>query len=86
MTNTCSTCKYRKDTFVPCDWLSAQKTVIVPPCPRYEPERSCSTCRWYEDFQGVCCNGNSEHRADFTEPEDGCECWEGRNEDDVSKP
>ena len=29
---------------------------------------TCSTCRWYEDFQGVCCNGDSEHRADFTEP------------------
>ena len=43
--------------------------------------KTCSTCRWYEDFQGVCFNGDSEYRADFTEPEDGCECWEERNED-----
>ena len=35
----------------------------------------CATCRWYEDFQGVCFNGDSEHRADFTEPDDGCERW-----------
>lgn len=38
--------------------------------------KCCSTCKWYEDFQGVCCNGDSEHRADFTDPEDGCEEWE----------
>lgn len=25
---------------------------------------TCSTCGWYEDFQGVCFNGDSEHRAD----------------------
>ena len=48
-------------------------------------DKRCATCRWYEDFQGVCCNGDSEYRADFTEPEDGCECWEGRNEDEVSE-
>ena len=41
--------------------------------------------RWYEDFNGVCCNGDSEHRADFTEPEDGCECWEGIDEDEVAR-
>ena len=45
---------------------------------------TCSTCRWYEDFQGVCFNGDSPYRADFTEPEDSCECWEGRDEDEVS--
>ena len=22
-------------------------------------------CKWYEPFCGVCCNGDSEHRADF---------------------
>ena len=38
---------------------------------------TCSTCRWYEDFQGVCFNGASEYRADFREPEDCCEEWEG---------
>lgn len=47
--------------------------------------KTCSTCRWYAEFEGTCCNGDSEHRADFTGPEDGCECWEGRNEDEVSE-
>ena len=39
--------------------------------------KTCATCRWWEDFNGVCFNGDSKHRADFTDPEDGCECWGG---------
>lgn len=39
--------------------------------------KCCTTCKWYEDYAGVCCNGASEHRADFTDAEDGCEDWEG---------
>lgn len=41
-------------------------------------DKCCKTCAWYEDFNGVCCNGWSENRADFTEPEDVCDEWEGR--------
>ena len=48
-------------------------------------KRRCKTCDWYEDYQGVCFNGDSEYRADFTESEDSCECWEGRGEDEVSE-
>ena len=33
----CSTCVYRKDVFVPCDWLMEQKTIILK-CPHYEKE------------------------------------------------
>ena len=51
-----------------------------PPMPN-----TCSTCNCWESFNGVCCNGDSEFCADFTEPEDGCEYWEGRNEDEVSE-
>jgi hypothetical protein len=36
----------------------------------------CKTCKWYEPFCGVCCNGDSEHRADFMEAESRCEKWE----------
>ena len=43
--------------------------------------KSCVTCDWYEEFQGVCFNGDSPHCADFTEPEDCCEEWEGREFD-----
>lgn len=41
-------------------------------------KRCCATCKWYEDFQGVCFNGDSEHCAGFMDPEDGCEEWEER--------
>ena len=40
---------------------------------------TCTTCRWYEDFQGVCFNGESPHCADFTDPEGVCEEWEEKN-------
>ena len=39
--------------------------------------KCCATCDWYEDYQGVCFNGDSPNCADFTEPEDCCEEWEG---------
>lgn len=38
---------------------------------------NCNTCRWYETFNGVCCNGDSEHRADFRLLDDSCDKWEG---------
>ncbi len=46
-----------------------------------EPERICCNCRWHEGYTGFCFNGLSEHRADFTDVEDGCECWEERTEE-----
>lgn len=36
----------------------------------------CGTCKWYEGFVGVCCNGESRHRADFRDPQESCEKWE----------
>lgn len=44
-----------------------------------EPE-SCRSCDWYESYQGVCLNGESEYRADFIDPEDSCPQWERRPE------
>ena len=35
---------------------------------------SCDTCRWWEPYSAVCCNGDSPHCADFWD--DGCEEWE----------
>ena len=49
--------------------------------------KCCATCAWYEDYQGVCFNGASEYRADFTEPEDCCEEWEEKEDGhEVSEP
>jgi hypothetical protein len=41
-------------------------------------KRNCESCTWYEDFQGVCFNGDSPHCADFTEPGTVCQAWEGK--------
>ena len=37
--------------------------------------KCCATCAWYEDFQSVCCNGDSPHCADFTAPDQRCREW-----------
>ena len=41
-------------------------------------EGKCTTCKWYEDFAGVCFNGNSEHVADYVNCGlvYGCKEWE----------
>jgi len=39
--------------------------------------QTCKTCKWYAEFEGVCCNGDSEYRADFRNGDDSCEEWEG---------
>jgi Holliday junction resolvase RusA-like endonuclease len=38
--------------------------------------RVCSTCHWYEAFEGVCCNGDSPNVADFMGAEESCDQWE----------
>ena len=49
--------------------------------------KCCATCAWYEDFQGVCFNGDSPHRADFIEPDQRCREWERKEADhEVSEP
>lgn len=37
-----------------------------------EEDRTCSNCKWFEDFEGVCFNGDSEHCADYMWDEDDC--------------
>ena len=54
-------------------------------CGAMTMNKHCATCDWYEDYQGVCFNGDSEYCPDSTGNEDCCECWEGRNEDEVSE-
>lgn len=41
-----------------------------------EIKKYCCTCKWYAQFEGVCCNGESEHRADFHLLDDTCQRWE----------
>lgn len=41
--------------------------------------KTCKTCLWWEPFQGVCFNGDSEHCADFVD--NGCECYDERSDE-----
>lgn len=40
-------------------------------------EKSYSNCKWYEHFNGVCCNGDSEYCADYVDNDHVCTEWEG---------
>lgn len=42
----------------------------------WEPPHICGFCDYWEPFQGVCFNGDSENCADFTYSDYGCNCME----------
>ena len=42
--------------------------------------KRCATCRWYAEFEGVCCNGDSEYRADFRDANQCCPAWAPKGE------
>lgn len=41
-------------------------------------DRRCVNCK--RCYEGVCCNGDSEHRADFRLEDETCEEWEENDE------
>lgn len=44
-----------------------------------DSEKCCRTCAWLSDeFTSVCCNGDSEYRADFVNFDHVCGEWEHR--------
>lgn len=43
-------------------------------------EQTCATCKWYAEYEGVCCNGDSDHRGGFRDGDDSCDEWEGTDE------
>ena len=47
------------------------------PCYSHCPENTCGNCVYWDDFNGVCFNGLSPFRADFTNPDSVCDEWEG---------
>lgn len=42
-------------------------------------ERSCHGCRWYHEWFGVCCNGDSEQRGDVSER---CDLYDAEKRND----
>ena len=41
-------------------------------------EQCCDTCKWYAQFEGVCCNGDSPSCADFIDACAVCTEWEAK--------
>lgn len=52
---------------------------------RMKKIQKCSTCFWHEDFTGVCFNGESEHCADFTDDDDGCDVYKKKSNEESNK-
>ena len=46
--------------------------------------KTCGTCYW--NAEGLCANYHSLYWTNSKKPEDICECWEGRNEDEDQGP
>lgn len=42
------------------------------------PDKRCENCLWYAAYEGVCCNGESFHAAEFMDRYDGCALWQAR--------
>ena len=40
-------------------------------------DNNCGNCVYWDDFNGVCFNGLSPFRADFTNSDSVCDEWEG---------
>lgn len=36
---------------------------------------TCGTCKYYAEYEGVCCYYRSEHVADFVAADDRCRYW-----------
>lgn len=45
----------------------------------------CANCAYHDDFSWVCFNPEAEDRADFMNPEDGCNCWTSKEEEQHEK-
>lgn len=45
-------------------------------------EKKCSNCTWHDSYSGVCCNGDSHKRADFTNEDYCCGYYEERKDND----
>lgn len=71
----CDSCKHK---IVINDYA---RCAIYTPCEeptyeQYEIMHICKNCKYHDEFTDACCNGDSEHCADFTSNEDSCQDWE----------
>lgn len=47
--------------------------------PDADRPKDCGSCKWHEDFNGVCFNGDSERCADYTDSDESCGEWEDKS-------
>jgi len=40
----------------------------------------CEDCEWYAEYEGVCCNADSKHCADYIDGDRYCEKFEAKSE------
>ena len=40
-------------------------------------QQNCGSCKWHDNWSGVCCHPESKHCADFTSNDDWCRKWRG---------
>lgn len=45
--------------------------------------KNCNTCIWHDNFTGVCFNGDSEWRADFTDDNYYCKYWKYKENEQI---
>ena len=45
-----------------------------------DKDEMCINCKYYAEFEGVCCNYKSKYVADFTDANDYCDCYERRTD------
>ena len=45
----------------------------------------CCTCKWYAEFDGVCCNADSKWTADFWCLDDSCPEWTSKEDNSCGK-
>lgn len=60
-------------------WYHSREEAVGAWNRRYDPNKTCRTCRWRsDDFTSACTNDKSGRVADFVDAEDTCELWEGK--------
>ena len=73
------------DEFVKSDLRNKDIYIICEMAKLYldslKQEKCCGTCKWYEEFDGVCCNADSKWTADFRCLDDWCSEWEEKSND-----
>lgn len=60
-------------------WYHSREEAVDAWNRRYDPNKTCRTCRFRSDeFTSACTNDESGRVADFVDADDTCDEWEGK--------